>query len=682
MAEAEDVLTDVARHATVFARSLWQKYRTQDADFHTIRLADIASRLDLLVHSVFGRHFVFRIALPPARPTFLATAIRHNQSPFCKEPVPATDNSAIWLPADLGIADVSLVREVYRLLALQQATRVQRGSAVYFSQTTNPLWADVYLLLESHAADQDLAKLLPGMQPSLKRLRERMLQQRPPITHFSAARQTLEIFYRELLADVTADRIPALPSAVDSLTKAKKLSEQWINLSKKSFSLRVWSSQPLMKDWWTGELRHCSAKGNVTDMSGAGAFQEEAHTSAKKPRSAHLTRRPEVRQATEDEDKPNKSDAWMVQGDESHPHAEDPFGLQRPIDRDEDMQAGEFADLVSELAQARLVSTPSQPKEYLLSDDPPETRSRIKNQSATDAEASLIYPEWDYRQGLYRSPGAKVLLIPAEKGSQEWVDKTLETHHALLESIRRRFEILQSRRVLHRKQLDGEEIDIDAYITNRADFRAGNHFTDALYQTRRTSDRSLAVTLLIDISGSTDGWISNNRRVIEVEREALLLVCKALESVGEPYSVLAFSGDGVHAVKIQQIKSFGERFNNEIALRISALEPERYTRVGAALRHATAQLMQTSAAHKLLLLLSDGKPHDNDIYEGRYGVEDTRQAVTEAKLQGIYPFCLTIDRQAADYLPGIFGRHQYALLPQPELLPRILLEWMKRLLVH
>ena len=90
--------------------------------------------------------------------------------------------------------------------------------------------------------------------------------------------------------------------------------------------------------------------------------------------------------------------------------------------------------------------------------------------------------------------------------------------------------------------------------------------------------------------------------------------------------------------------------------------------------------MQQQARHRLLLMLSDGKPNDVDEYEGRYGAEDMRQAVTEARLQGIQPFCLTVDRQAASYLPGVFGVHQYALLSRPELLPSALLDWMRRLL--
>lgn len=143
--------------------------------------------------------------------------------------------------------------------------------------------------------------------------------------------------------------------------------------------------------------------------------------------------------------------------------------------------------------------------------------------------------------------------------------------------------------------------------------------------------------------------------------------------------MLAFSGEGPQRVTIRTLKAFDERYSLEVGRRIAALEPERYTRAGAALRHASTLLMREAATHRLLLLLSDGKPNDVDQYEGRYGVEDMRQAVTEAKLQGIYPFCLTIDRQAPNYLPAIFGSRQYALLHRPELLPGVLLDWIKRL---
>src|SRR5690606_36294616 len=137
--------------------------------------------------------------------------------------------------------------------------------------------------------------------------------------------------------------------------------------------------------------------------------------------------------------------------------------------------------------------------------------------------------------------------------------------------------------------------------------------------------------------------------------------------------------EGPQQVTMRAIKDFDENYSEIIAQRIAAIEPERYTRAGAAIRHASTLLMKEPARHRLLLLLSDGKPNDIDQYEGRYGVEDMRQAVLEAKLQGIHPFCLTVDRTAASYLNGVFGATQYALLQRPELLPIALVDWIRRL---
>ena len=158
-------------------------------------------------------------------------------------------------------------------------------------------------------------------------------------------------------------------------------------------------------------------------------------------------------------------------------------------------------------------------------------------------------------------------------------------------------------------------------------------------------------------------------------------MCIALGALGEPYAVQAFSGYGPRSVSVRTLKRFDEPYGNPVATRIAALEPEQYTRAGAAIRHASATLMREPAAQRLLLLLSDGKPNDVDVYEGRYGVEDMRRAVIEAKLQGIAPFCLTVDRHAAGYLPGVFGANQYALLAKPSNLPAVLLDWMHRLVM-
>lgn len=679
MAEAEEVVSDVARHATIYARSLWQKYRKPPEFPQTTTLGDVASRLDLFVSAVFGESYPIRTAQLPPRATLLSILFRHNWQPRRVCPVPATDGYSIWLPPDSGIAEREEATLLYRVMALQQVIRARRGAASMITPDLSPLHEDVFLLLEACAADQQLINLLPGLARPVDELRRQAAARRPPLNQFPAPRRPFEKLVRSVLSSSCTERLESLPltnSPEDSLAQIARLIHQY-RLVPEGIAEGKLGPRPMFRDWWTGEFRPVPDTEQTVIAAEPGDTETEDEGT---PRGGRLARRPEERKPTEEEKNDDDQDGiWMVQADESHPHAEDPMGLQRPADRDEEISADEFGDMVSELPEARLVSTPGKPKEVLLSDDPPDARAKQELKAAMAAGGGFHYPEWDYRKRIYREPGAMVYLLSAGQGAQKWVDDTLAEHEAMLKDIRRRFEMLSAQRVRYRKQVDGDDIDLDAYTESFADFRAGFHMAEGLYQMRRTADRHMAITLLIDISGSTDSWVSANRRIIDVEREALLLVCMALEGLGEPYSVEAFSGEGPDAVTVRQVKSFDEPFSNAVALRISALEPQHYTRAGAAIRHATVGLMRQPAAHRLLLLLSDGKPNDRDDYEGRYGVEDMRQAVTEASLQGIFPFCLTIDRQAANYLPRVFGAHQYALLTKPERLTIVLLDWMKRL---
>lgn len=681
MAEPEELISDAARHATVYAQSLWRRRRAARGGPQPVALADVTPRIDLLVSAVFGRRFTIRVAQPAAPVTFLTKVFRRSHLPRQLQAVPATDGDSIWLPA-LAETDAELAIERYRTMALQQAMRAQRGSAVRIMDASTPLARDLYLLLEGCAADAALLTMLPGTRRAIEALRRSALVGRPPLHQFSEARRPLETLVRSVLESAAEARIPGIPrcaAPVDSLAEAERLARR---LAPNPQAAGTMGPEPLFRDLWTGAL--LPPPGDSTSVApdeDIPAGQDDPD--AAKPRTARLGRRPQVREARDDEDRErDEPGAWMMQLDQPHEHAEDPLGLQRPTDRDEEASADDYADSVSDLPEARLVASPGRPKEILLSDDPPQARAK-RSAAATAAGVSsrIPYPEWDYRIGAYRDPGAIVELLPPQTGPQEWVERTLEQHRSMLDDIRRRFQMLRAHRMILRRQLDGDDLDLEACVESRADFRAGLPLAQALYQSCRPARRDMSILLLIDVSGSTDSWVTDNRRVIDVEREALLLVGIALEGLGERYAVQAFSGEGPDRVTVRAIKRFDEPWAGEIAQRIAALEPEQYTRAGAAIRHGTAQLMQEPATHRLLLLLSDGKPNDVDHYEGRYGVEDMRQAVTEAKLQGIFPFCLTIDRQAAGYLPAVFGAGHYALLPRPELLPTVLLDWMRKLLM-
>lgn len=681
MAEAEDVITDAALHATRFVQGVWRRHRanTSAAPLSpSLALTDVAPRLDLLIVAVFGRACPLRTARTPARATLLARTFQRQDRPRLQSAIPATDGHCIWLPAVSGLTDAPLALERFRTVALQQAMRVVRGSATGAGADATPLVRDLYLLIEAHSADAALAQLLPGMRAPLIDLRAAALGARPAVSSFPAARQPLEAWARRLMAT------PSLAWSNDALCspspeRSRQLARDLANELQPDPSMagRL-GAQPLLRDWWTGELL---APGNASVLA-VGSEKDSAadREPASPPRSARLARQPKVREAGDEEDDA-KPGAWMIQASAPHEVAEDPFGLQRPTDRDDQTAADEFAESLAELEQARLVSTAGRPKEVLLSDDTPDTRTRYGGGAGADGSQNIRYPEWDHSIQAYREPGAIVRLLPAADGPQQWVDNTLAEHRSMLDAIRRRFELLRAQRTPLRRQFDGDDLDLEACIDARADLHAGHPMTQALYRSQKRTKRDMAILLLIDVSGSTDGWVSSGRRVIDVEREALLLVCIALGAMGEPYAVQAFSGHGPQSVTVRTLKRFDEPYGNPVATRIAALEPEYFTRAGAAIRHASATLMHEPASQRLLLLLSDGKPNDVDVYEGRYGVEDMRRSIIEAKLQGIAPFCLTVDRHAAAYLPGVFGAHQYALLARPSMLPTVLLDWMHRLIM-
>ncbi|AVP57118.1 hypothetical protein [Pulveribacter suum] len=688
MAEAEDVITDAARHATIYAQQLWRRHRPPPAGPPVLRLADVAPRLDLLIAAAFGCSLQLRAAQQPAPPTFLSRWFQRGEPPHERGALPATDGASIWLPPALaapqGLEDAM---QQLRTLAMVQATRALRGAAQCAASAAGRYERTLFALLEAHAADHELATRLPGMAAPLARLRQAALAARPAPASLPRHLQPLEALVRAVLG-APASQAVALPgtqelllplpaSSADALARARVL----------ALRLAAPDAPPRQQRWlvaglWLGELRPPAP---AARFLGDPSADEEAGGRGPS-RSVHMARRPQVREALEDEDEEqNQPGAWMVQTAQPHEQAADPMGLQRPTDRDTDTAAEEFADALSELPEARLVATPGRPKEVLLSDDPPEHLARKAGAGPGGEEGggeALHYPEWDCAANSYRHPGATVRVRQAAPGAPEWLAATLEQRRAMLHEVRRRFELLRSRRVPVRRQWDGPDIDLEACIEARADFAAGLPLPQQLYRSERRLHRDLAVLVLIDVSGSTDAWVAEGRRVIDVAREALLLVSLALDGMGAPFCVQAFSGEGPQGVVVRNVKRFGEPYGQDVALRIAGLEPEHYTRAGAAMRHATATLMKEPAAHRLLLLLSDGKPNDVDQYEGRYGLEDMRQAATEARLQGIAPFCLTIDRQASSYLPAVFGAHHYALLQRPERLPEVLLEWLRRLVVQ
>lgn len=176
--------------------------------------------------------------------------------------------------------------------------------------------------------------------------------------------------------------------------------------------------------------------------------------------------------------------------------------------------------------------------------------------------------------------------------------------------------------------------------------------------------RDLAMATLVDVSLSTDSWI-DDRRVLDVEKEALLVLAHGVQACGDEHAIYTFTSRRRQRVNIKRIKAFDEPVSGRTERRIAALEPGLYTRMGAAIRHVSEQLAERANRHRLLLVLTDGKPNDTDHYEGRFAIEDTAQAVREARRKGLTVFGVTVDAEARQYFPAIFGRGGYAIVARP-----------------
>ncbi len=280
----------------------------------------------------------------------------------------------------------------------------------------------------------------------------------------------------------------------------------------------------------------------------------------------------------------------------------------------------------------------------------------------------ILLPEWHYKKQALLPDHCRVQPMAARNAPPCDLPPELAK---TARRLRSQFQALAPARVWVKGQHDGAEPDLDACVNLMAERAAGIPAADrGLYRDHRARDRDLACLLLADLSLSTDAHISDRQRVIDVIRDSLFLFSEALSATGDRFGLYGFSSLKRHQVRFHAIKGFGEDYGAEVRGRIAAVKPGYYTRMGAAVRHASGLLARQPAGRRLLLILTDGKPNDLDHYEGRYGLEDTRMALLEARKAGLHPFCVTIDEKAGGYLPHLFGPGGYVVIRNPAELPR------------
>jgi nitric oxide reductase NorD protein len=313
------------------------------------------------------------------------------------------------------------------------------------------------------------------------------------------------------------------------------------------------------------------------------------------------------------------------------------------------------------------------------------SQHEIAEQPLESGDVAFAYDEWDRDLSDYRIGWSRVVEKKVKQGDRNFVELTRSRYRGTISSIRHQFQLMKPENLTKiNRELDGEDYDLNALIDYVVDKRADGQQSERIYTKRLRKQRDVAVSLLLDQSSSTARTITRNplqpythpgRRIIEIEKEGLVLMSEALEAVGDVYSIAGFTSEGRRNVKYYLVKDFHEKYSDEIEKRIGGITFQNNTRLGAAIRHAAAKLLRQEARTKLLIILTDGRPYDHDYGDARYAREDVREALTEAKINSITPFCITIDRESEQELRELYGDVGYTIIDDvlslPEKLPNI-----------
>jgi len=560
--------------------------------------------------------------------------------------------------------DLETLREVIETVEAEYGrTRLSAGplqtAADYFNLFPNPSWARaLWTLLEDARVDFRIRADYPGVRREMDQIVAMDLQTRPGLENLPARAAIHEALLQLSITDTTEaplELAETVSGAYDLMLELKKSSATATD------SLRVLAR---LYRFLEGELRRFPNVRGEADPLGMNQTSPDP-SSESSPDSEPRSGSPSpsalsYRGAMHPDWVRSRPEEKTVPIDPSLIGSNPPTGARGPESQEKIIQSGrtEGADRKS-IPSMNSKYAPTRPVEPGNSEHP-----------------VFFYDEWDEGAQEYRPKWCRLYEHRIRPESNPIVQQTLSTYGSELRLLRRYFQSLRPeafRKV--KRQMAGDDLDLDAVIEARTELRSGQVPQDTLYIKNEKKIRDVAVAFLVDMSGSTSRQVpSAHRRVIEVEQEALILMAEALQAVGDPFAIYGFSGDSKDLVEFYIIKDFSDPLDSSIHERIGAMRSLNQNRDGTAIRHATAKLDQQAAKTRLLILLSDGKPLDAG-YSGAYSLQDTKVALREARMRGVHPYCITIDKEASRYVTEMYGDVSHAIIDQagtlPDRLPRI-----------
>ena len=594
---------------------------------------------------------------------------------------PYTDTETIFLPATIDLFPESRQNfQFYKFLVAVQCGIIHRGSVgkkLYSAYETLPyqlqvegvgidclkqyenqtLAADIYQILETDRVILHLHKQYPGLIRQSTPLLSMLLQERSTSSQekellmerlfISALSGTLNTTCKGLLSSDVND-MPAIIAGLYQLVEQRAGGYQRISFlpfmgrfnftaSETKFTERVSNNKKKFETRF-GAL--------VPDLSNGSQNQAEQNSSSESLSSALL----QVSNGSSNDQKKSRAPQVVINN--------------KPIT---------LPDTIIDLVNAIQKDLGTLPESYVSSAFGLSGGGRNSGIGEVDDDESAVgeflpYDEWDYRRQGYRKDWCSLRERELTGIQSDFISNTLEKYRGQLKSIKNQFELMYTQERFARRRRSGDDIDLDALIDSLGDQHAGLPPSENLFIKLIRDQRSISTLFLVDMSNSTEGWVGQSIK------EALLLLCEAMEIIGDGYGIYGFSGMRRMRSEVYRIKQISESYNEAVKQRLSAIGPKEYTRMGPPIRHMINQFKYVDTKTRLLLILSDGKPEDYDDYKHQYAIEDTRKALAEARGQSIHTYCITIDKQAHEYLDHLFGSGNYAFIPNIELLPARLTE--------
>lgn len=339
----------------------------------------------------------------------------------------------------------------------------------------------------------------------------------------------------------------------------------------------------------------------------------------------------------------------------------DEFGGNfRDMDGDDDLQDHENA--LEELNMKYTVRV-DDPAHSVYQADFVENTTIAESAESKQLDYHLLYDEWNYAKRAYKENFCKVYPTTLENSNIEFYKNTIAKNTATLMGLRKMLTSVNNKYQQQRRQSEGDEFDLDAITDLFVDVNSRHTPSDKIYLSRRKKEKDLSILLLLDVSLSSDAYAAGNR-VIDVEKQVSILFGEILNEFNIDFSIDAFYSKTRNHSTYINLKAFDDQWN-KAKFKIGGIQPSGYTRIGAALRHSGHLLDQRSTKNKWVILISDGKPNDYDRYEGKYGINDVKQAIRELNEKQINSYALAIEAQAKYYLPQMFGSNHYQILTKP-----------------